>query len=39
MKENDLTYLVDQGAHFSDLAEVKNAMLKQIVDRLTIEEV
>jgi hypothetical protein len=36
---NDLTDLIDQGRHFNNMDELKQAMLKSISERLTITEV
>ena len=35
---NDLTDLVDQGHHFNNMEELKQAMLKSISERLTVTE-
>ena len=36
---NDLTDLVDQGRHFNNMDELKQAILKSISERLTVTEV
>ena len=36
---NDLTDLIDQGRHFNNMDELKQAMHKSISERLTITEV
>jgi hypothetical protein len=38
-EENDLTDLIDQGRHFNNMEELKQAILKSISERLTVEEV
>ena len=35
---NDLTDLVDQGRHFNNMEELKQAILKSISERLTVTE-
>jgi hypothetical protein len=35
---NDLTDLVDQGRHFNNMQELKQAILKSISERLTVTE-
>jgi hypothetical protein len=35
---NDLTDLVDQGRHFNNMDELKQAILKSISERLTVTE-
>jgi hypothetical protein len=35
---NDLTDLVDQGRHFNNMDELKQAILKSISERLTVSE-
>ena len=35
---NDLTDLVDQGHHFNNMEELKQAILKSISERLTVTE-
>jgi hypothetical protein len=35
---NDLTDLIDQGRHFNNMDELKQAILKSISERLTITE-
>jgi hypothetical protein len=37
-EDNDLTYLVDQGVHFHNLDELREAILRGITDRLTVQE-
>jgi hypothetical protein len=36
---NDLTDLIDQGRHFNNMDELKQAILKSISERLTVTEV
>jgi hypothetical protein len=36
---NDLTDLIDQGRHFNNMNELKQAILKSISERLTVTEV
>jgi hypothetical protein len=36
---NDLTDLIDQGRHFNNMGELKQAILKSISERLTVTEV
>jgi type I restriction enzyme, S subunit len=36
---NDLTFLVNQGHHFQSMEELRQAILKEITERLTLEEV